>query len=351
MPPELNQEHVAPIPWLGKVGEVEPLDRQAVRVEVPEVRQAKARRHLPIAKATTTATTTATATATTTATATATAKPKKIDPKRPGSGIPARRVIRGLVWARRVVQASCLALFMFLLVETTFRGSFAAKADTVVRMPYPVEGFLLADPFVAAMTFLSTHTIYRGLLWAVALLGLTLVFGRVFCGWICPFGTLHHFFGWIFPSRYGRGNSRVLANHTHNYQRVKYYLMYAFLAAAVAGSAIGGLFDPICICVRAIGLAVLPAVQYIGSHGLALTSNLNERHVQFVSDHTQDFLAQSVWQSKQFYFHQTWFIGFLLIATLFMNRFIPRFWCRVLCPLGAFLGATARSPPESRLSR
>ena len=25
-----------------------------------------------------------------------------------------------------------------------------------------------------------------------------------------------------------------------------------------------------------------------------------------------------------------------------MNRFIPRFWCRVLCPLGAFLGVFAR---------
>jgi polyferredoxin len=247
-----------------------------------------------------------------------------------------------LVWARRCVQVTSLALFTFLLVQTTFRGSFAAKSDAVVRMPYPVEGFLLADPFVAAMTFLSSHGVYRGLLWSVALLGLTLTFGRVFCGWICPFGTLHHFFAWIFPSRYGRGNTRVLANHTHEYQRVKYYLLYAFLAAAAAGSAIGGLFDPICISVRAIGLAVLPALQYVGAHGLSAVSNVNERHLQYAADSTQDVLAQTVWQSKQFYFHQTWFIGFLLIATLFMNRFIPRFWCRVLCPLGAFLGVFAR---------
>src|SRR5258706_5836864 len=359
-----TDDHVAPIPWLGKVGEVDPLDRSVLRVEpvsrpsipsgfeqeegrtgrkeglVPKPKSFPPSR-LPVISSAG-APSAATVAGPAVAVSGATAKPKKIDPKRSGSGIPARRVIRGLVWARRVVQVSCLALFMFLLVETTFRGSFAAKADTVVRMPYPVEGFLLADPFVAAMTFLSTHTVYRGLLWAVALLGLTLVFGRVFCGWICPFGTLHHFFGWIFPSRYGRGNARVQANHTHDYQRVKYYLTYAFLAAAVTGSAIGGLFDPICICVRAIGLAVLPAVQYVGSHGLAATSNLNERHVQFVADKTQDFLAQSIWQSKQFYFHQTWFIGFLLIATLFMNRFIPRFWCRVLCPLGAFLGVFAR---------
>ncbi|NUO51382.1 MAG: 4Fe-4S binding protein, partial [Polyangiaceae bacterium] len=30
------------------------------------------------------------------------------------------------------------------------------------------------------------------------------------------------------------------------------------------------------------------------------------------------------------------------VAILFMNRFIPRFWCRVLCPLGAFLGVIAK---------
>ncbi|MET0593571.1 MAG: 4Fe-4S binding protein, partial [Polyangiaceae bacterium] len=364
-----NQHHhdeVAPIPWLGKVGEVDPLDRAIVRVGASDVApsdvQAAARYSASLAaglarveatpvmdrdarassveapvkkgcgsgscgcasngtatngagkkessalqaNGASSAMTANAAGAVASVAASAAiasappkgpAKPKKIDPKRPGSGIPARRSIRTLVWVRRVVQVSSLALFTFLLVETTFRGSFAAKADTVVRMPYPVEGFLLADPFVAAMTFLATHTIYRGLLWSVALLALTLVFGRVFCGWICPFGTLHHFFAWILPSPHGRGSSRINANHTHGYQRVKYYLLYAFLAAALAGSAIGGLFDPICICVRAIGLAVLPAVQYIGGHGLAAAASVNERHVQFAADSAQDFLARSVGSS------------------------------------------------------
>ncbi len=54
-----------------------------------------------------------------------------------------------------------------------------------MRLPLPVEGFLLADPFVTAMTLLSTHGVYRGLLWSVGLLALTLVFGRV-RGWIRP---------------------------------------------------------------------------------------------------------------------------------------------------------------------
>ncbi|AKT38001.1 4Fe-4S binding protein [Chondromyces crocatus] len=261
---------------------------------------------------------------------------------RPGSGLPARKTIQVLVWVRRVVQGASLALFFYLLFQTAFRGSFAS-ADARVRLPLPVEGFLLADPFVGAMTLLSTHTVYRGLLWSLGILALTLVFGRVFCGWICPFGTLHHISGWLFPSRYGKGSKRVESNKTHpSRQRVKYYILYASLAASLAGSVIGGLFDPICIAVRAIGLAVIPAAQYIAGFANGAANATGVRQVQFVSDHAQDFLATSVWQTKQFYFHQTWLIGALLVAVLFMNRFIPRFWCRVLCPLGAFLGVFAR---------
>ncbi|HMY15761.1 MAG TPA: 4Fe-4S binding protein [Polyangium sp.] len=260
---------------------------------------------------------------------------------RAGSGIPARLSIRVLVWVRRFSQAGFLALFLYFLFQTGFRGSFAS-AETAVRLPLPVEAFLLADPFVAAMTVLSTHTIYRGLVWSLGLLALTLVFGRVFCGWICPFGTLHHFFGWIFPSRYLRGNKRVESNKTAPRQRAKYYLLYAFLASALAGSALGGLFDPICVAVRAIGLAVIPAVQYVFGMASFVSGQAGIRPVQSATDVAQDFLAQTVWQSKQFYFHHTWFIGILLVAVLFMNRIIPRFWCRVLCPLGAFLGVFAR---------
>ncbi|HEX4514690.1 MAG TPA: 4Fe-4S binding protein [Polyangiaceae bacterium] len=304
MPPE--EVHAQPIPWkTGKVGPVEALDaKPPARVPPPP------------------------------------AKPKK---KLPGSGIPARTSIRVLKQARRFAQVFFFALFMYFLFQTAFRGTFAASADTVVRLPLPVEAFLLADPFVSVMTALSTHTVYRGLLWSIGLLALTLVFGRVFCGWICPFGTLHHFFGWILPSTRGRGGHRVEANKTHGYQRAKYYLLYAFMLAAVAGSAIGGMFDPICIAVRSIGLGVIPAAQYLTGRGLSgMETHVPSRVLQGGADHAQDVLARTVWQSHQSYFHQTWLIVFLLVGLLFLNRFIPRFWCRVLCPLGAFLGVFSR---------
>jgi polyferredoxin len=262
--------------------------------------------------------------------------------KRPGSGILARRSIRILVWLRRLSQVAFLALFLLFLVGTAFRGSFSGSANQPVRLPWPVELFLLTDPFVAVMTFLSTHVVYRGLALSLIVIGLTLIFGRVFCGWICPFGTLNHFFGWILPSKLLRGTPRIQANRTHWWQAGKYYLMLAFLAAALVGSAWGGAFDPICFAVRAIGLGLLPALQYVGIRVGDATAGVPVRSVQTTGDATQDFLARHVWTSEQAYFSGAWFILLLLVAVLFMNRFIPRFWCRALCPLGALLGIFSR---------
>lgn len=266
----------------------------------------------------------------------------KLSPKRAGSGLPARPLIRALVWARRLVQAGSLGLFVWLLLRTGFGGTFHGDVERV-RVGLPVEGFLLADPFVAAMTLLSTRTVYRGLLWSIGILALTLVFGRVFCGWICPFGTIHHFTAWLLPSRYGKGGQRVEANKTHPArQRVKYYLLYASLAAALAGSAIGGLLDPICISVRAIGLAVIPAVHYVTRSAGTAAVETGNATLAAAGDAAQDHVARALLANKQSYYHHAWLIGILLVAVVFMNRVIPRFWCRVLCPLGAFLGSFAR---------
>ncbi len=266
-------------------------------------------------------------------------KPSDGKKKRPGSGLPARRSIRILVQLRRASQAAFLLLFCFLLVQTGFRGSFG---EGEVRLPYPVEGFLLADPFVALMTVASTHVVYQGLIWSVGIVLLTLVFGRAFCGWICPFGTLHHLVAWFAPSKLIRSKNRVVANQTKAWQTVKYYILAGSVAAALAGSAVGGLLDPICIAVRAIGLGVLPLMQYVG---VRVTDSLvlsNHASLQSVGDGTQEALGRALFPPEQPYFHQTWLILSLLGLVVFLNRVIPRFWCRALCPLGALLGILSR---------
>jgi ferredoxin len=41
-------------------------------------------------------------------------------------------------------------------------------------------------------------------------------------------------------------------------------------------------------------------------------------------------------------FRTAWFIGLTFLIILFLNRIRPRFWCRILCPLGALLGLCSR---------
>ena len=41
---------------------------------------------------------------------------------------------------------------------------------------------------------------------------------------------------------------------------------------------------------------------------------------------------------EQRIFTGAWFVGLLIIGLVGMNLVIPRFFCRVLCPLGDFFG-------------
>src|SRR6185295_11035979 len=119
--------------------------------------------------------------------------------------------------------------------------------------PYPSSIFLEMDPLVAIGTAIASRSLYSTLFWALFLTGATILIGRFFCGWICPFGTLHHFISWITPSR--KGMKRILRNHTAPYQNVKFYILIGFLVASLFGSLQVGLLDPICLMVRSVGLA------------------------------------------------------------------------------------------------
>ncbi len=337
-----------PLPWLERSGPVLSLDSAALPDfrALPPVPEPRRRVHLPLVQAVSSA-----------SPPSASAFVKRLPMSvrrffllapRPGSGKRPRQIIVFLLWARRVSQALFLLAFLFLLTQTTFRGAFDAESASAVRLPYVVEGFLLADPFVALMTLLATHTLYSGLFWSLAVVLLTLVVGRAFCGWICPFGTIHHLTSFLFPSPLLKGKTRIEQNHTKPWQRAKYYLMVALLASALFGSALGGLFDPICVMVRGVGMGLLPALQYLGIRSmegfatLPSTAILPSTAAQRVSDSTLEFLGSHVFTPDQAYFHQTWLVLLSFVAILALNRIVPRFWCRALCPLGAMLGVLSR---------
>ena len=140
----MEGEHPEPIPWkTGRVGIVPALD-----ATTPPTAPALVSAPAPVA---------AVAATTAVVASSATEPPKKKASKLSGSGIPPRRIAVVLKWSRRVSQVAFFALFMYFLFQTGFRGSFAARADAPVRLPLPVEGFLLADPEAGFSFFLENE--------------------------------------------------------------------------------------------------------------------------------------------------------------------------------------------------
>ncbi len=214
---------------------------------------------------------------------------------------------------RIIVQIVVMALFLTFVCVTTM-----AHLDAMPALKFWVSKFLDADPLVAVATSIATHTLYKGLTWSLVLLIPTLLLGRFFCGWICPFGALHHFVGWVFNTR--NKAQRIKSNRYRPLYQGKYYILIVMIVAAVFGSLQIGLLDPICLLHRSLTASLLPALK------MPMAAS--------------ESLAQYVGEQKM---HQLgWVIGFLIVLLVSMNLVIPRFFCRALCPLGAVLGILSR---------
>lgn len=233
----------------------------------------------------------------------------RFSPNRDGSPWYAR-VLRITTW-RVVSQATFFALFSFLLWVTWF-----SRLEG-----YPASLFLELDPLVGFATAVSTHTVYRWLWRGLFVLALTLLLGRVFCGWICPYGTLHQFTSWIFNVR--RNKESIDVNRYRPIFQLKYYILTVTLLLSAFGALQIGLLDPICLLTRSVVTALQPAIDS------SLPAGLADAAFKPGAPHPRVFGG-------------AWFIGFMLLGLVGMNLVIPRFFCRVLCPLGAFLGVLSR---------
>jgi ferredoxin-type protein NapH len=121
-----------------------------------------------------------------------------------------------------------------------------------------------------------------------------IIFGRAFCGWACPFGTLHDM---LSPT------NRRKEVKTQNYWYVKYAIL--FLTLGLAWVALDTVFCKFC-----------PS----GSLFAAIPFRL--------------LYPEAVEFGLFFYIHM-----FTLALTIVLALLISRFWCRYLCPLGAIAGA------------
>lgn len=225
-----------------------------------------------------------------------------------------KRLLR-LTNTRIISQVVFLGLFLFL--------SWVSWTSRVHG--YPVSRFLELDPLLSISTVVSTGYIYRYMGWSILVIFLTFLFGRVFCNWICPLGTLSQFTGWLL----GKFTKKEMIdkNRYSTKQVYKYGILMVFMIMSFFGSVQVGLLDPIALTTRAAGTVFAPAsdyfISFVGKSG-------NTDVFMFAPGTGNRIFTGSFW------------IGVLFLAILAANIFYPRFFCRFICPLGALLGAFAR---------
>ena len=135
--------------------------------------------------------------------------------------------IRHLVWLRRIIQTFFLCLFIFLLVESRLSQdiyldySIVFSADNDIRLDTPITFFFKLNPLIGLTSLLSGHRFITGFLWGFGVLVITIFLGRVFCSFICPFGTIHHAIGSIHPVL--KGDRMIQANQKTPEQKIKYF--------------------------------------------------------------------------------------------------------------------------------
>ena len=241
---------------------------------------------------------------------------------------------------RRISQVVFLLLFLFLLVQTEFRSPLKGVVGDV-RLPYPVNLFLQFDPLVSVTHSLATHSLYHGLLWSLVILIATFFLGRFFCGWVCPLGSLNHFFSNL-KSEKKRGLRLIESNRYKKWQTLKYYVLIVLLVSSLFGGAMLLLMDPLSLLVRSLAESALPAANLASRGVVDSLSQSNSGVLGFIGHALQWAMSATFLSFRQTHFRQAFLLGLILVVLLAANLRVTRFWCRALCPLGALLGVVSR---------
>ena len=200
------------------------------------------------------------------------------------------------IWIRRVVQIFFFVLIALISVNHTLAESgvgIPLLSSASLHSLCPFGGVVTIYQFATVGTFVQKIHESAFVLMVIGFV-LAILFGPVFCGWVCPLGTVQE---WV--SKWGRKLFKRRYNHfvptrIDNILRYARYLVLAWVVyvTATSGTLIFADYDPY-------------------------------------------FALFNFWSSEVA-------IGGLVILglTLVLSLFVERPWCKYACPYGAVLGIT-----------
>src|SRR4030042_6714389 len=151
------------------------------------------------------------------------------------------------VWLRRLSQTVFLVIFFYLFYALAYHPE-----NTTVG---PTGMFFNLDPLIMLTVWLGGHAVATALLLSLLTLAVTLVFGRWFCGWVCPFGAINNLFtSW----RGAKRKDKIKEASYTPMQKTKYYIVVVVLAGSFFGANMAGWLDPFSFLYRSFAMAVFP---------------------------------------------------------------------------------------------
>lgn len=182
--------------------------------------------------------------------------------------------------------------------------------------------FIFKIQFMPAVVSLSVVVI-------TAILLFTLLFGRVYCSFICPLGIMQDFMIRATALFQSKSKKKVM-----EYRKPNDYLRYGLLVLSVVGLVFGSsyvlfLLDPYSLFTKISVVVVGPIFAGINNL-LALLFNTGGSYV-FVHE-------SAIWGSALV----ASFSLFMLVLLTFLSYKYRRIWCGTVCPVGTFLGLISR---------
>jgi len=223
---------------------------------------------------------------------------------------------------RQAVQFGVLAAFLVLLVAARRGGAPPSLANLPMRL----------DPLATLAHALAARALLAGSALALLTPALTLLFGRAWCGWLCPLGTLLD----LVPSP--RPAARRALPET--WRRAKHVLWLTLLVAALLGNLTLLVLDPLTLVIRTFGTALWPALERVVTAAEGAAYALPP--LRPVVETIDRLLRPALFPLEASFSRAPVLYGLVLATILALNGLAPRFWCRYLCPLGGLLGLVSK---------
>ena len=190
--------------------------------------------------------------------------------------------------------------------------SSGGRAAYVSRPP-GVEGFLPISSLMSLYYFVLSGNIHpfhpAGLFIFIAVISMSLVFGKSFCSWVCPIGTLSEYIGEfgakLMQKLFGHSTINIPRWLDYPLRSLKYLILAFFTYSIFA---------------------------------------MSEQALRLFLDTPYNLMADV--KLYEFFADISEF-SLIVISSLFViSIFIRNFWCRYLCPYGALLGIFSLLSPH-----